>query len=138
MPELERLAAGSLVPHAVRSGGVATREGKVNVLIQAYISKARLTSFSLTSDGNYVASNLARILRALFELALRRGAPGLAHTLLQLAIAAQRQVWPHQQPLRQMASLLKDETLYKLEQHTRSIDRLWECDEGELGEIVRH
>ena len=138
MVELERLAASNAVPHSLRSGGVCTRTGKVNCLIQAYVSRSRLSSFSLTSDGNYVASNLERILRALFELALRRGSPGLAYTTLCLATAAQRRVWPHQLPLRQMDVLLKEDTLYKLEQHTRSMERLLECDEGELGEIVRH
>ena len=41
--------------------------------LQAYISRARVESFSLTADLMYVSSNAPRISRALFEICLRRG-----------------------------------------------------------------
>lgn len=49
--------------------------GKVNVLIQAYISRARVNGFTLVSDTNYVAQNGGRVARALFEIALKQVPP---------------------------------------------------------------
>ena len=44
--------------------------GMLNV--QAYVSRARAESFSLTADMMYVSQNAPRICRALFEICLRR------------------------------------------------------------------
>ena len=46
-------------PYEVR-GGSETKAGKANILLQAYISRVRVESFSLTADLNYVASNAPR------------------------------------------------------------------------------
>ena len=40
--------------------------------VQAYVSRARAESFSLTADMMYVSQNAPRICRALFEICLRR------------------------------------------------------------------
>ena len=50
--------------------------------LQAYISRARVESFSLIADLNYVSQNAPRICRALFEIALRRSWSSLAEQLL--------------------------------------------------------
>ena len=47
--------------------------GKVNLLLQVYISRARMEAFSLIADSSYISQNCSRICRALFELCLRRG-----------------------------------------------------------------
>jgi len=52
--------------------------------LQAYISRARMESFSLTADMMYVASNAPRIARALFEIAARNRWSGAAELLLKL------------------------------------------------------
>ena len=39
--------------------------------LQAYISRPRIDSFSLTADMMYVSQNAPRIMRALFEICLR-------------------------------------------------------------------
>lgn len=49
--------------------------GKVNILLQGYISKANVDDFALVSDTNYVATNGSRVCRALFEIALSRSWP---------------------------------------------------------------
>ncbi len=46
--------------------------GKVNILLQSFISRAYLEDFGLMSDSSYIAQNAPRILRALFEITLRR------------------------------------------------------------------
>jgi hypothetical protein len=51
---------------------------------QAYISRARVDSFSLTADMMYVAANAPRIARALFEIAARNRWAGAADMLLKL------------------------------------------------------
>jgi activating signal cointegrator complex subunit 3 len=100
MPELESLAGSSACPVDVRAA-LSSREGKASVLIQAYISRARLEAFSLTADTAYVSQSVVRITRALAELVLRRGWPGLAYGMMRLATAAERRIWPTQHPLRQ-------------------------------------
>jgi hypothetical protein len=50
--------------------------------VQAYISRARIESFSLIADLNYVSQNAPRICRALFEICLRKGWYVVADQLL--------------------------------------------------------
>ena len=83
-------------------GGVENKIGKVNVLLQAYISRARVDSFSLTADLSYISQSAGRIFRALFELCLRRGWCSVADLLLAYCIAVERRLWPHASPLRQV------------------------------------
>lgn len=52
---------------------------------QAYISRARVDSFSLTADLMYVSSNAPRIARALFEICLRRGWSSAAELCLTMS-----------------------------------------------------
>ncbi len=69
--------------------------GKVSVLLQAYIGRQRPTSFTLVSDTNYVAQNGARVARALFDIALKKGFSSLATAYLRIAKAIdRRQVRP--------------------------------------------
>lgn len=51
---------------------------------QAYISRARVDSFSLTADMMYVASNAPRIARALFEIVARQRWSNASEMLLKL------------------------------------------------------
>ena len=51
---------------------------------QAYISRARLDSFSLTADMLYISSNAPRIARALFEIVLRKGWAGMTDTMITI------------------------------------------------------
>lgn len=53
----------------------STTPGKVNILMQGYISRASVDDFALVSDTNYVATNGSRVCRALFEIALSRSWP---------------------------------------------------------------
>lgn len=46
---------------------------KVNVLLQAYISRLKLDGFALMADMVYVTQSAARLMRAIFEMALKRG-----------------------------------------------------------------
>jgi len=118
---------------------------KVSVLMQAYISNARPTGFTLISDTNYAAQNGARVARALFEIALRKGLCSLATTFLRLARAIDRRLWWWESPLRQLAAATNsanyrfpDNVLANLEKHDVSVEQLLEMDHREVGGLVHH
>lgn len=46
---------------------------KINVLLQAYISQLKLEGLSLAADMVYITQSAARLMRALFEIVLKRG-----------------------------------------------------------------
>ena len=69
--------------------------------LQVYISRGFIDSFSLISDATYISASLGRIMRALFEICLRRGWCELTSLMLDYCKAVDRQIWPHQHPLRQ-------------------------------------
>lgn len=73
--------------------------GKANVLLQAYISRARITSFTLISDTNYIASNASRVARALFEMCLKSGRASAALKFIRLAKSIDHRFWWFQSPL---------------------------------------
>ena len=60
MEELEQLQG--LCKFAVR-GGLADKEGKTNVLMQAYIIRAPLKAFALVSDTMFIAQSASRLAR---------------------------------------------------------------------------
>ena len=89
--------------------------GKANVLLQSYISKARVSSFTLISDTNYIASNAGRVARALFEMCLKRGNASAALKFLRLAKSIDHRFWWFQSPLRAFENELKKNVFVALE-----------------------
>ena len=53
-------------------GGVETVPGKVNCLLQTYLSHGWTKVSSLGSDLNYIEQNAARICRGLFEITRKK------------------------------------------------------------------
>ena len=88
---------------------------KAFVLMQAYISRHSIKSFTLISDTNYIASNAGRVARAMFEMCLKRGTVGAAVKLLRIAKSIDRKVWWFQTPLRQFEGELKHQVYAALE-----------------------
>ncbi|KAF6036666.1 ASCC3 [Bugula neritina] len=113
------------------SGGSESTEGKVNILLQTYIGKQLVENFSLVSDMSYVAQNAGRIIRALFEIVLRKGWSVMTGRLLTLSKVIEHQLWDFEHPLRQFNEL-RPEILNKLEQFELSLDRLKEMDSNEI------
>ncbi|KAG5440610.1 hypothetical protein PCK2_000320 [Pneumocystis canis] len=68
--ELKQLLEKSC--HYKIKDNIDSTSGKVNILLQSYISKAILDDSALISDSNYIATNAGRICRALYEIALSR------------------------------------------------------------------
>ncbi|KAL7520340.1 hypothetical protein ACHAWX_005064 [Stephanocyclus meneghinianus] len=93
--------------------------GKANVLLQAYISRARITSFTLISDTNYIASNASRVARALFEMCLKSGRASAALKFIRLAKSIDHRFWWFQSPLRHFETELKKNVFTQLEDRKR-------------------
>ncbi|GAU12731.1 hypothetical protein TSUD_122230 [Trifolium subterraneum] len=134
--ELEMLVRTSC-PLEVK-GGPSNKHGKISILIQLYISRGSTDSFSLVSDASYISASLARILRALFEICLRRGWCEMSLFMLDYCKAVDRQVWPHQHPLRQFDRDLSAEILRKLEERGADLDHLMEMEEKDIGALIRY
>jgi len=94
--------------------------------------------FALVSDMAYVAQNGARILRALFEIALNRNWGPTANVLLTLCKAVDKQMWPFQHPLTQFN--LNNEIIMKLDRTTQqvTVEDLKEMSHTEIGNLIRH
>lgn len=74
---------------------------KINVLLQAYISRLKLDGLALMADMVYVTQSAGRILRAIFEITLQKGWASVCKTALDLCKMAEKRMWPTMTPLRQ-------------------------------------
>ncbi|XP_059194984.1 activating signal cointegrator 1 complex subunit 3 [Centropristis striata] len=135
MEELEQLLCNYCELPA--AGGVENGYGKINVLLQTYISRGEVDSFSLISDLSYVAQNAARIVRALFEIALRKRWPAMTYRLLTLCKVIDKRLWGFAHPLRQFTNL-SNIVLNRLEEKKLTVDKLKEMRKDEIGHMLHH
>lgn len=134
MTELDELHRDCAVPSF---GGVENVHGKVNVLLQSYISRTRVEGFSLVSDMNYVTDNSVRITRALFEIVLHKNWPLLAGRLLTMAKMLERQMWGFQSPMRQF-SKLPPLIMDKIDEKRLTVEKIRDMDAKDIGIMLRH
>ncbi|CAG8523268.1 12523_t:CDS:10 [Ambispora gerdemannii] len=115
-----------------------TTAGKVNILLQSYLSKLPLEDFALVSDSSYVVQNAKRIVRALFEIALNRSWSNVTFELLDLCKAIDKKMWMYEHPLAQFG--LPADIISKLKNHPHqaSMEELRDMDPTELGQLVHH
>lgn len=123
------------VPIPVK-GGTDEASSKVNVLLQAYISKLKLDGFALLSDMVYVQQSAGRIMRAIFEVCLRRGWAALALRALNWCKMIDKRMWGSQTPLRHFKGLPED-ILKKVERKDFAWERYYDLSSGEIGELIR-
>lgn len=109
---------------------------KINVLLQAYISKLKLEGLSLTSDMVYITQSAGRLVRAIFEIVLKRGWAQLAEKALNLSKMVNKRMWSVQTPLRQFNGIPND-ALMKLEKKDLAWDRYYDLSSQEIGELIR-
>ncbi|MCJ8728529.1 hypothetical protein PDJAM_G00005490 [Pangasius djambal] len=119
------------------AGGVENGYGKINILLQTYIGRGDVDSFSLISDLAYVAQNAARIMRALFEIALRKRWPAMTYRLLNLCKVIDKRLWGWAHPLRQFATL-PPTVLSRLEEKNLTVDKLKDMRKDEIGHMLHH
>ncbi|EKM59388.1 uncharacterized protein PHACADRAFT_137065 [Phanerochaete carnosa HHB-10118-sp] len=134
LKELEQLM--EVVPCKVK-GGTDTSQGKVNILLQAYISGYRPDDFALVSDQAYAAQNGGRIVRALLEIAISRKWANATSVLMGMSKAIEKRLWPFDQPLKQFP--LKQDVFYGLERFADeyTVAELADMTAAELGKLVR-
>ncbi|KAL8456657.1 hypothetical protein ACS0TY_034773 [Phlomoides rotata] len=109
---------------------------KINVLLQAYISQLKLEGLSLTSDMVFITQSAGRLMRALFEIVLKRGWAQLAEKALKLCKMIGKRMWSVQTPLRQFHGI-PNEILMKLEKKDLAWDRYYDLSSQEIGELIR-
>jgi antiviral helicase SLH1 len=116
--------------------GTDTSSGKVNILLQGFISRELVDDFALVSDMAYVAQNAGRIARALVEIAVSRKWANVTATLIGISKAIESRRWPYEHPLRQMN--LKSDTSYALEKWADdlSVAELAGSESATLGQLV--
>ncbi|KAJ6509919.1 Sec63-domain-containing protein [Mycena vitilis] len=131
--ELEQLM--EIVPCAVK-GGTDSSQGKVNILLQGYISRQPVDDFALVSDTAYAAQNGGRIVRALLEIAISRKWANVTAVLMGMSKAIEKRLWPFDQPLKQFS--LKGDIFYGLERWADewSPAELAAVSADELGKLV--
>lgn len=108
---------------------------KINVLLQAYISRLKLEGLALMADLVYVTQSAGRILRAVFEICLKKGWAHVAKTALDLCKMAEKRMWPTMTPLRQFPNCPRD-----IVQKAERIDVPWssyfDLDPPRMGELM--
>jgi pre-mRNA-splicing helicase BRR2 len=110
-------------------------QAKINVLLQAYISRLKLEGLALMADLVYVTQSAGRILRAIFEITLKKGWSSVAKTALELCKMAEKRMWPTMTPLRQFPGCSRD-----IIQKAERIDVPWanyfDLDPPRMGELL--
>ncbi|KAH9490921.1 activating signal cointegrator 1 complex subunit [Bulinus truncatus] len=135
MDELDKLISDGC--EMIVFGGKENTHGKVNILLQSYISRVPVESFSLVSDMAYIAQNAGRIMRALFEMAVKNYNALLASRLLEICKMIDKRLWFFENPMRQF-SILSPEILNKLESKKLLPEKMKEMDSKEIGLMVSH
>ena len=74
---------------------------KVLCLLEAYLKKRSIKTFSLISDMAYVVQNSARLLRAMFEIAMQKNFSSLVKALLKWCQILDKRLLPNQHIMRQ-------------------------------------
>jgi len=109
---------------------------KVNILLQAYISRLKLEGFALVSDMAFIQQSAARIMRALFEISLRHGWSNLTKLTLAFANMVSHRIWRSQSPLRQFGNV-PEIVARKLERKSDiEWSRYFNLSASDLGELI--
>jgi len=108
---------------------------KVNVLLQAFISRLKMDGYALASDMVYVQQSAGRIMRALFEIVVRRGWAHLANRALTVCKMIDKRMWSTQSPLRQFRGIPED-IIKKIEKKDFPWERLYDLPPEGIGELI--
>ncbi|TDH71432.1 uncharacterized protein CCR75_005989 [Bremia lactucae] len=128
----------SLVSTAL--GGVVAGSGsaKVNVLLQAYISRLKLDGFALLADMAHIHQSAARIFRALFEICLTRSWASLAERMLSFCKMVDKRMWLSHSPLRQFAPGISETILKRIEKKDISWEKYNDLEPADLGQLINN
>nr|VWO96385.1 Pre-mRNA-splicing ATP-dependent RNA helicase PRP28 (EC [Ganoderma boninense] len=133
----EKLELGKLlerVPIPVKES-VEEPAAKINVLLQAYISQLKLEGFALVADMVYVQQSAGRIMRAIFEICMKRGWAVPAKAALDMCKMVERRMWGSMTPLRQFKGV-PNEVVRKAEGKQFPWYRYFDLNPPEIGELI--
>ena len=102
--KIEVMKLVARVPIPVKES-VEEPSAKVNVLLQAYISRLKLDGFALVADMTYIQQSACRLMRAIHEIALKRNWGSLTERTLTICKMVERRSWCSQSPLRQFSAI---------------------------------
>ncbi|KAI1488164.1 Sec63 Brl domain-containing protein [Biscogniauxia mediterranea] len=108
---------------------------KINVLLQAYISRLKLDGLALMADMVYVTQSAGRIIRAIFEITLQKGWSNVCKTALDLCKMAEKRMWPTMTPLRQFPRCPRD-IVAKAERIDVPWSSYFDLDPPRMGELL--
>ncbi|GMF46792.1 unnamed protein product [Phytophthora fragariaefolia] len=128
----------SLVSTAPGSVAAGSGSAKVNVLLQAYISRLKLDGFALLADMAHIHQSAARIFRALFEICLTRGWASLAERMLSFCKMVDKRMWLSHSPLRQFAPGISETILKRIEKKDISWDKYNDLEPADLGQLINN
>ncbi|KAF5201016.1 Dexh-box atp-dependent rna helicase dexh12, partial [Thalictrum thalictroides] len=109
---------------------------KINVLLQAYISRLKLEGLSLMSDMVFVTQSAGRLMRALFEIILKRGWAQLAEKALNLYKMVNKRMWNVRTPLRQFKEI-PNKVLLGLEKNDLAWERYYDLSSEEIRKLIQ-
>jgi pre-mRNA-splicing helicase BRR2 len=133
--ELEKLL--NTVPVPIR-GSKDDASSKVNILLQAYISRMKLDGYAINSDMIYVTQSAARIMRGLFEVFLKRGWATVAETCLRICLMIDKRQWSCMSPLRQYTNL-QEKILKRIEnQEHLTWEHFYNMTVQQVGSIIKY
>ena len=82
-------------------GSIEEPASKINILLQAYISQFKIDGYAISSDMVYISQSAGRIMRALFEICLKRGWAQVSLIILNVCKMIEKRMWSTMTPLRQ-------------------------------------
>ncbi|KAF5338188.1 hypothetical protein D9757_014975 [Collybiopsis confluens] len=107
----------------------------INVLLQAYISQLKLDGLVLLADMVFVQQSAGRIIRAMFEICLKRGWAVPAKAALDLCKMVEKRMWGSMTPLRQFKGV-PAEVIRKAEGKQLPWYRYFDLSPPEIGELI--
>ena len=140
--KLELAKLLSRVPIPVKEG-IEEPQAKINVLLQAYISRLKLEGLALMADLVYVTQSAGRVLRAIFEICLKKGWSSVAKMALELCKTAEKRMWPAMTPLRQFpkhseygAPTISQDIIQRAERVDVPWSSYFDLDPPRMGELL--
>lgn len=110
---------------------------KINILLQAYISRIKLEGFAILSDMVYITQSAGRILRALFEMCLKYGWSAVAKMALNMCKMVEQRMWLTNTPLRQFPrSVCPLSVVQRLERSELDFQKFYDLDVPEIAEFI--
>lgn len=109
---------------------------KINVLLQAHITKLRLEGFALMADMIYITQSAGRLLRAIHEICLKKKWSQLARITLDLCKFVERRMWNTNSPFRQFGDLAPAEIIKATEASHLPFMSYFQLSAAELSEAI--